>query len=141
LLFSNFMRGNPNIDFALPPDGSEVLSRFLFSKSRYSVEKARVKPSAFMPESRSLETSVFRTLGLKTAQIWALAERYVVAENGPGLHGCGQVLASAVYHLGLTVQADNTPPRHAAIVGWPAEKDKQQILALELAEKANLLLR
>lgn len=135
------MRGRISIDFALPPDGAELLSRFLFSKSRYSVEKMRVKPAAFMPEPKSLETSVFRTFGLEATEIWAVAERHVMAENGSTLRGCGQVLVEAVYQLGLRVQPDNEPPRHAAIVGWPAEKDRQQILALELAETATLLLK
>ena len=140
-LLGSFMPQQPSSPFALPPDDAEPLSRFLLSKTRYSVEKMRVKYAAFMPEPNSLQTSVFRTLGLDAEEIWAIAERHVAQPTGHTLHGRGQVLAQVPRRLGLKVRPDNHPERHAAIVGWPAEKDRQQMLAIELADEATLFLK
>jgi hypothetical protein len=135
------MPQQPSSPFALPPDDAEPLSRFLLSKSRCSVKTMRVKPAAFLPEPNSLETSVFRTLGLNPEEIWAIGEHHVAQPTGHTLRGRGQVLAQVPRRLGLKVRPDNQPERHAAIVGWPAEKDRQQMLAIELAEEATLFLK
>ena len=130
----------PSGAFALPPNDTEPLSRFLFSKTRYSREKMRVRHSAFMPEPRSLETSVFRTTGLRPEQVWAIGSS-VAQPVGHKLHGRAEVLAHVPRRLGLDVRPDNQPERHAAIVGWPAEKDGQQLLAIQLAAEAVLFLK
>jgi hypothetical protein len=135
------MPQQPSGPFALPPAEAEPLSRFLLSKRRYSVERMRVKSAAFLPEPNSLETSVFRTLGLEEEEIWTIGEHHVAQATGHTLHGRGQVLAQVPRRLGLNVRPDNQPERHAAIVGWPAEKDRQQMLAIELAEEATLFLK
>ncbi len=137
----SFMPQQPSSPFALPPDNAEPLSRFLLSKTRFSVEKMRVKSAAFMPERNSLETSVFRTIGLGADEIWAIGEYRVAQPTGCTLYGRGQVLAEVPRRLGLKVRPDNLPARHASIVGWPAEKDRQQMLAIELAEESTLFLK
>lgn len=140
-LFGSFMPQQPSSPFALPPDDAEPLSRFLLSTRHYEVKKMHVKTSAFLPEPNSLETSVFRTLGLNSEEIWAIGEHHVAQPTGRTLHGRGQVLARAPRRLGLEVQPDNQPERHAVIAGWPPQKDKQLMLAIELAAEAALYLK
>ena len=130
----------PSDAFALPPNDAEPLSRFLFSKTRYSPDRMRVKHSAFMPEPISLETSVFRIIGLRPEQAWAIGSS-VAQPLGHKLHGRAEVLAHVPGRVGLKVRPDNQPERHAAIVGWPAEKDGQKMLAIQLAEEAVLFLK
>jgi len=60
------------------------------------------------------------------------------------LHGLADIKVSEVQATSLTVDPDNTPPRHASIVGWPegeSNKSKRKLLAQELASKAKLRLR
>jgi hypothetical protein len=40
--------------------------------------------------------------------------------------------------VGLALTVDDTPPRHAEIVNWPAEKARRKMFALELAKVAAL---
>lgn len=56
------------------------------------------------------------------------------------LKGWGDVVAGAVFDVGLDVRPDNVPERHAAIVGWPERKDEQLSLAQRLAAVATLNL-
>ncbi len=100
-----------------------------------------MKSSAFLPEPNSLETSVFRTIGLNEKEIWTIGEYHVAQPRGHTLRGRGEVLTQVPRRLGLNVRPDNQPERHAAIVGWPVEKDRQQLLAIELAEEATLFLK
>jgi len=43
-----------------------------------------------------------------------------------------------VFVVGLEVHPDNKPKRHAAIVGWPEEKDRRMDLAQKIAAAAEL---
>ena len=109
------------------------------SLARYATEKGRfgsdggVKPKLFEP-NRNLELSVFRIDGLDRARIReigvAVAERHPSARR---LHGWGEIAASDVANAGLRTAHDDTPPRHANVVGWPEDaaerKLKTQILA------------
>ena len=56
------------------------------------------------------------------------------------LQAWGDVLAGIVFDVGLDVRPDNVPERHAAIIGWPEQKDEQISLAQQLAEAATLRL-
>ena len=57
------------------------------------------------------------------------------------LYGRADVMNQNIESIGLVVVPDNIPERHANIVGWPSEKDKQISLAQELAAMALLSLR
>ena len=48
------------------------------------------------------------------------------------------VLQVHLKQVHLKVKLDNDPPRHANIYGWPEEKAEQKVLALKLAEQAEL---
>lgn len=121
------------------PEQSEILSRFIFSDSQFRRGRGEVKPGAFLPSSKSLETSVFRAAGLNRNEIEA-AGAVVGEPSGRALKAWGDVLAGAVFAVGLNVRPDNAPERHAAIIGWPDQKDEQLSLAQRLAEAATLQL-
>lgn len=68
----------------------------------------------------------------------------VVAESGRKLHGAVIIEASLIRIIGLDVIADEPPPRHAVILGWPWEgidpleaKAKRKDLANQLASVAS----
>lgn len=118
----------------------EKLTRYLFSKNHYSPQNNRVKYGAFLPNSNG-KTSVFRISKLSEKKIWNIGETQVASSIGKSIKGRGDILARYVFLSKLEILPDNNPPRHANIVGWPDEKAEQKIIALELAENANLYLR
>ena len=52
--------------------GGEKLTRFIFSKRHFSVEKKVVKYAAFMPPPDSEDLSVFRISSLSEGEVWAI---------------------------------------------------------------------
>lgn len=87
------------------------------------------------------QTSVFHINGLDEASIWVIGETHVAGPLGKTLYGRGDILAAVVEEKKLGIDYDNTPPRHANIIGWPTEKHEQKSLAQELAAEAKLKLR
>lgn len=126
-----------SVRFDRAPGRGEVLSRFIFSRNHFSPGNSRVKPDAFLPSRDPVETSVFRTTGLARGDVQSIGEG-VGSASSRSLKAWADVLAGAVYDVGLQVRPDNVPERHAAIVGWPAHKDEQLSLAQQLAEAATL---
>ena len=118
---------------------TDPLARYLLQKSHFSAANSRVKPSAFLP-NRKGETSVFQTRGLSEEKIWQIGTKYISAPLEKTLRARADVIVSVVEKQGLNVDVDNTPPRHANIIGWPEEKSAQKLLALELASRASLKL-
>jgi hypothetical protein len=128
-----------SLGFDQIPERREVLSRFIFSKNYFSAPQNRVKPGAFLPSEDPLETSIFRGDGLNREQIRRNGDE-VGVPSGRALKAWGDVPAGGVFDLGLDVRPDNIPERHAAIIGWPEQKDEQISLAQQLAEAATLQL-
>jgi len=78
-------------------------------------------------------------MGLDHTQVRRVGD--VVGEpSGRTLRAWGNIVAGVVFTVGLDVRPDNVPERHAAIVGWPEQKDEQISLAQQLAESATLHL-
>ena len=51
------------------------------------------------------------------------------------------LIAIIITSVGAEVIADPKPhPLHANIVGWPSDKDERKMLAIEIANKANLVI-
>jgi len=119
----------------------ESLGRYL-QKGYYSSEKNSVKPQAFMPPP-NLHLSVFRIDGLQWEEIWEIGQIKVMdAMPKPReLRGIADVKALKVQENGLEIEPDNIPPRHANIIGWPEEKEKQKMIAQGLAAEATLVLK
>lgn len=70
-----------------------------------------------------------------------MGQTYVAEPRNKTLYGRGDITISLVHQVGLDVVADNDPPRHADITGWPEDKSKRKILAMQLAAEASLRLR
>lgn len=120
----------------------EDLARFLTSSSQFN--STMVKPSAFLPEPKDRETSVFRHGGEDRQALWAIGNEH--ASQGRTIHGAAVLKASEVREEWLEVIADEPPPRHAAIRNWPwieddpvMRKAQQMELATSLASKAELV--
>ncbi len=116
---------------------SQELARFLTTRRHYSSAQQRVKHSAFLP-NRDGATSVFRVGGLSDEDVRAIANQHIIPGPGRKVHGCGFIEQERVVRTGLALDMDDTPPRHANIVGWPTDKGKQKLQAMELAEAALL---
>lgn len=140
-LLSHFGGSTPrsSLRFDQAPGRGEVLSRFIFSKSHFSARDHRVKLDAFLPVGDPLETSVYRTERLDRPGIRRIGDTLGELRERT-LEAWGDVLASEVFDVGLEVHPDNVPERHAAIIGWPDQKDEQMSLAQRLAAAATLQL-
>lgn len=118
----------------------EPLARFLLSSSEFSSTKGLVKPQAFLPRPQDLTTSVFRVQNLPAERIWPIGIS-IAETRRKTLYGRADILADAVMSVGLRLDPDDNPPRHANIVGWPNEKDHRLSLAQQLAAAAVLVRR
>ena len=139
--FASFSRRRRRSVFSLPPGPREELSRYLLSRSQFSSMHQRVKYHAFLPEPRSMETSVFRVRGRGADEIWDLGQRLVASPLGRPLRARADITTREVLEVGLAIHPDNRPERHATIRGWPEEKERQMILATELAAASQLHVR
>ena len=127
------------------PPLQEDITRFLTSSSHFSIYKKIVKPGAFMPMTNSatgaLETSVFQVSGIMNEEIWAIGEKNVVNEvSGRQLYGRGDLHSKSVIEIGLVVEPDHHPPRHANIRGWPETKSERKLFAMKLASSARFYM-
>ena len=120
----------------------EDLARFLTSSSQFNIHMA--KPAAFLPSASDRETSVFRHGSEPRDALWAIGKEH--ATGNRTLHGAAIVKARHVRAAQLEVIADEPPPRHAAIGGWPwliadpeLQKAQQKERALQVASGARLL--
>lgn len=64
---------------------------------------------------------------------------YTSANVNKSVLGRGDIVASSIVDVGLEVAPDETPERHANILGWSDydEKSKNKLYAIELAAKVN----
>lgn len=120
----------------------ESLGRYLPEESYFSSTKNSVKPKAFMPPP-DLCLSVFRIDGLTLEEVWEMGEREVInfMAQPKELYGLADIKVSRVKEVNLEVNPNDNPPRHANIIGWPPEKARQKLIAIELAARAKLVLR
>jgi hypothetical protein len=118
---------------------SEPLARYLINRNSYSPAMQSVKPAAFLPPPDN-RLSVFRIDGLNTEDVCQIGQQKVVSKmTGRTLHGFADIVAQAFLDVKLTVDPDNNPARHASVVGWPEDRDKQMLIAIELAASAKLV--
>ncbi len=121
-----------------PVDPSETLSRFIMQSNWYRTSDNTVKYAAFMPNPSNNKTSVFRTSNLSTDEIWHIGDSEVSIKRGKPILGRADINAFNVTERHLEVDPNGSPERHANIVGWPEEKSKQKIIAIELSAVARL---
>lgn len=102
----------------------------------------RLKYNAFLPRSidgGAFSLSVFRIDGLAEDEVWDLARTHVLPNLPAGrrIHGRGDLTADEVVAANpLAVDFDDTPPRHANVIGWPQDREGQKVLAQALAAAA-----
>ena len=118
-------------------DDGEKLARFLISSSQFS--STMVKPSALLPNPKNGETSVFRHGEEPRGRLWEIAESNLRLPEGRRLHGAAIITAQDVRTEELEVKAEEPPPRHANIIGWPFSSDDPEWRKAEQKEKAVLL--
>ena len=116
----------------------EDLARFLTQSSHFNATMA--KPAAFLPSPKDLETSVSRHGREPLERLWSIGFE---AAGDRKLYGAAIFKARAVSSAQLEVWADEPPPCHAAIRGWPCiesdpelQKAKQKELAALIASAA-----
>jgi hypothetical protein len=117
-------------------DATETLSRYIYSRNHYRSSDQTVRYSAFIPPEDN-RLSIFRISGLQEADIWKIGEGL----RRQQLHGRADIEAVVVNEIGLGIVADDIPPRHANIIGWPEEASAIKLKAIELADKAILRLK
>ena len=117
----------------------DALARFIYSSSHFSHENKRVKHNAFMPAADN-KTSVYHTEELSEAETWAIGEE-VAQKRKQTLHARGDIIAAEVSKVSLRLVPTETPPHHANIEDWPAEKSAQKLKAIDLADAAKLVIR
>ena len=122
---------------------AEELARFLTQRNQFNSEMA--KPAAFLPNPKDRETSLSRHGSEPIEHLWTLG---VEAAGNRSLHGAAIFKARVVRAAMLEVIADEPPPRHAVIRGWPwmgndpeLQKAKQLELAIQIARAAEMLRR
>ena len=125
-----------------PPEhisDDEWLARFVVF-GRWVRENGTVRPDAFVPPP-DLNLSVTRHLALSDEQLWARGADVASARNA-NLTGRADLRAAAVRSLSPLNVLEATiagNPEHAHIVGWPADKPSQKMLAQQLAASAKFI--
>jgi len=109
----------------------EELARFLTQSGQFNSFGA--KPSAFLPNSKYRNTSVFR-IGNEPERLRQVFKETVVGDRflkGAAICRTKQIRANL-----LDVVAEEPPPAHANIEGWPwigDDPEEQKARQLELA--------
>jgi hypothetical protein len=116
-----------------PVASSEALARFVVQR-HWIRHDGTVKQDAFMPP-RDLELSVTRHLGLTEDQLWGFGEQVAAELSAHRLLGRADVTVEVVHRNNLNVVPVPLPnnPNHAHLIGWPADKPLQKMIAQELA--------
>ncbi len=112
----------------------EPLSRFLTQSNQFNTHGA--KPAAFLPNPKYQNTSVFR-IGNQPERLrltWA-----EIARPDRSLKGAAILTAAAVRGAGLEVLANEPPPAHADIAGWPWVESDPELQKARQIEKAAVL--
>jgi hypothetical protein len=118
----------------------ESLARVLRHSSHFTA--AQVKASAFLPAKDGM-TSVIRHGEEPRDELWRLAEATLGA--AVKVHGAAICKARVIRDERLEVLADEPPPRHANLAGWPINADpelqkaQQKEIALAIASRTVLV--
>jgi hypothetical protein len=120
----------------------EALARFLVSSSQFNA--TTVKRAAFEPSRKAqMTTSVFRHDAEPRQGLVQIARDHITRN----VHGVAICKASVVRAAKLDVVAEEPPPLHANIIGWPVnttdpvlQKAAQMQRALDITSKCRLVL-
>lgn len=119
----------------------ETIAVYLLSSNDYAATRGRVKHNRFLP-NKELKRSVYRVSGLTEPEIWEIGDIHVAEPQHKTALGRGELVAKAISQQGLEIVPETNPhPRHADVIGWPAEKDARLEIAQALARVATLKLK
>ena len=119
---------------------NDKIGRYLFQRSHFVPTKRRVKYGAFLPSSNG-QTSIFRISGLTEDQIWDIGQNVVARISQRTLKARGDIFASHITNEELLIEPDtNIHELHASIIGWPEQESEKRLIAIKLADKAELQL-
>lgn len=122
-----------NSQSLIPVDENEILARFIYHHD-YFRQDGSIRPSAFEPNCKTNDVSVFRHSGFSDPEndLSRIGEEGA-RNRGCNYHGRADIKAEYVYQQRLDVVPTQEPENHANIVGWPEEKNERKSIALELA--------
>ena len=121
-------------------EGEEV-TRFITQKSYYRPSNGTVKHNAFMPP-RNNQLSVYRTTGLQQPEVWFIGEQFVAPQLQCEILGKAVINSLVVYREGLAIHDHPSPhERHANVVGWDSVGTEVRLIAIKLADAAQLVLK
>lgn len=84
---------------------------------------------------------MFRVVGLQAKDVWMIGGEVELLRKPRTLRASATVAARVVLGCRLTIFPDDIPERHAAIRGWPLQKEAQLHLAQLIASESVLDLR
>lgn len=118
----------------------EKLTRFISSKSGFSVAKRVVSYRAFIPPRKNpQELSVYRISTLTEDEVWEIGKEYVQGENE--IKARADFLAEVVYENNLQVIADTQVHElHANISPLPMDREDRDEILRELALTSELVI-
>ena len=116
-------------------DDDEELARFLTQSSQFNAKM--VKPAALLPNPKDGETSVSRHGPEPGDELWRLG---LAAAGARPLYGAAIFEARVVRAAQLEVLADEPPPRHAVILGWPRVDTDPELQKAKQKELAALIV-
>ena len=126
-----------------PVTSDEQLARFILFSNWIRKSDQTVKQDAFIPRPYpDLDLSVTRHNNLSEQELWRIGQR--IADARPAtLYARADIRAAEVRRQSLEVEPKPVAknPNHANVIGWPADKPAQKIIAQELAAKANFVPR
>ncbi len=136
----------PSLEADVAPP--ESITRFLRYAGYFVLATGRVRAEGLLPPPVDaargrlrLETSVYRADGATSEELWRICFLHVDDPNAP-MKARGTVDAGQFFNQGLSFDANGDPhPRHADVIGWPAEKHARKDVAREIADKMRLEVR
>jgi hypothetical protein len=122
-----------------PVTPDETLARFILQSSHIRKGDQTVRPEAFVPHPYN-DLSVTRHINLTQADILAVGEE-IAHTTGKSLYGRAdnQAISFLDQELQVSPDPDQRNPNHAIVVGWPEEKSKQKIIAMEIAASSSFI--
>ena len=126
---------------------SELVTRFVYSKSNIRKAEARPKPGAFNP-SPHMELSVVHSSGLNDSEIWGVGTQTLGTQPGRGtIYGRADIPVQSLLDVMLRALRDDKPfKRHTSVIDWPIgsdgneTKERWKQITLELSEDPHVQL-
>ena len=120
--------------------GGEKLTRFIFSRRHFSIEKEVVKYGAFMPPPDSADLSVFCISSVADSAGWKMGRDYVQTEERR-LKARADLSVAIVYENRLEVVPATKPHElHANITPFPPSRNDRARIARRLALASQLVV-